>query len=181
LERKTTPRDVESARVRPQTVHQQHQRIEEAFMYTILIAHRDAVFAEQLSSVLRNGGYRVISCPGPWPPVERCIRSEVGYCPLTEGADMMIYDPALTALDAHGERYNLALDSALAHPEIPMLLAWSPAEAPDLGTLRAIRQGAPHVHAAAQRPAALLQQIRGLLAPPSKLPVSSAPNGVTSR
>ena len=61
-------------------------------MYTILIAHRDTVFAEQLSSVLRDGGYRVISCPGPWPPVERCIRCDIGYCPLTEGADLMIYD-----------------------------------------------------------------------------------------
>jgi hypothetical protein len=39
----------------------------------------------------------------------------------------MVYDPLLTALDAHGGRYSLAVDSALAHPEVPMMLAWSPA------------------------------------------------------
>jgi hypothetical protein len=133
-------------------------------MHTILIAHRDIGFAEQLGSVLRSGGYQVIGCPGPWPP-ERCIRGDVGYCPLTEGADLMIYDPRLTGLDAHGEHYNLALASALAHPDVPMLLAWSPADEPDFGTLRGIRNLAPHVHAAAREPRALLRQIRSLLAP----------------
>ena len=39
--------------------------------------------------------------------------------------------PQLTALDSLGQRYNLAVDSARAHPEVPMLLAWSPAEVPD--------------------------------------------------
>jgi hypothetical protein len=134
-------------------------------MYTILIAHRDVEFAEKLGSVLQDGGYRVIGCPGPWPPVECCIRCDVGYWPLTEGADLMIYDPWLTALNRGGERYNLALDSALAHPEIPMLLAWSPADEPDFGTLRGIRNLAPHVHAAARERMALLRQIRSLLAP----------------
>jgi hypothetical protein len=133
-------------------------------MYTILIAHRDIGFAEQLGSVLRKGGYQVIGCPGPWPP-ERCIRCDVGYCPLTEGADLMIYDPSLTGLDPYGEGYNLALASALAHPDIPMLLAWSPADEPDFGTLRGIRNLAPQVHAAAHEPAALLRQVRNLLAP----------------
>jgi hypothetical protein len=134
-------------------------------MHTILIAHRDVRFVEQLGSVLRNGGYRVIGCPGPWPPEERCIRCDVGYCPLTEGADLMIYDPWLTALNAHGERYNLALSSTLAHPEIPMLLAWSQADMPEFGSLCGIHDLAAQVHAAAHEPAALLRQIRGLLAP----------------
>ncbi|MDQ6674597.1 MAG: hypothetical protein M3069_28330 [Chloroflexota bacterium] len=134
-------------------------------MKTILIAHRDVAFAEQLASQLRKGGYRVISCPGPSPPVERCIRCDKGYCPLTEGADLMIYDPLLTALNAQGQRYGLAVDSALAHPEVPMLLAWPSAEAVDLGTLRGIRSLAPQVHAAAPEPAALLRQIHDLLAP----------------
>ena len=134
-------------------------------MYTILIAHRDVAFAEQLGSALRSGGYRVIGCPGPWPPVERCIRCDVGYCPLTESADLMIYDPWLTGLNTEGERYNLALASALAHTDVPMLLAWSPADEPDFGSLRGIRNLAPHVHAAALEPAALLRQIHRLLAP----------------
>ncbi len=51
----------------------------------------------------------------------------------------MIYDPQLTALNARGHRYNLAVESAQAHPEVPMLLAWAPNEVPDVGTLRAIR------------------------------------------
>lgn len=134
-------------------------------MKTILIAHSDEAFAEQLESQLRNGGYRVISCPGPWPPTERCIRGDTGYRPLTDGADLMIYDPLLTAVNAQGDRYSLAVDSALSHPDIPMLLAWSPAEVPEFGTLRGIRNLAPHVHAAANEPARLLRQIHDLLVP----------------
>ena len=55
-------------------------------MDTILIAHRDVDFAEQLGWVY------------PW----------------------------LTSLNAQGERYDVALASALAHPDVPMSLAWSP-------------------------------------------------------
>jgi hypothetical protein len=36
-------------------------------MRTILIAHRDAEFAEKLAAELRYAGYRIIDCPGPWP------------------------------------------------------------------------------------------------------------------
>jgi len=32
-------------------------------MYTILIAHRDIAFAEQLGAVLRNGGYESSVAP----------------------------------------------------------------------------------------------------------------------
>jgi hypothetical protein len=134
-------------------------------MHSILIAHRDVAFAEALASHLRASGYyTVVTCPGPWPP-QRCIRCEKGYCPLTEGADLMIYDPQLTAPDAAGRVHSLAADSALAHPEVPMLLAWSPQSMPDAGTVRAIRAAAPQVHVAAPQPAALLRQIRTLLAP----------------
>lgn len=142
-------------------------------MRTILIAHRDLGIAEQLTAELRQAGYRVVECPGPWPPKERCIRGDKGYCPLTEGADLMIYDPQLTAVDAQGRRYNLAIDSARAHPAIPMLLAWTPHEVPDVGTLRAIRWEAPHVHVAAGTPAGRLKQISRLLAEPK--PVEVAP------
>jgi hypothetical protein len=132
-------------------------------MRTILIAHRDVKFAEHLAAELRASGYRVINCPGPWPPVERCIRCDKGYCPLTEGADLLIYDPQMTALDLEGQRYSLAVDSALAHPDLPMLLAWAPPAVPDAGTLRAIRAQAPNVHVAAHEPLALLHQIHNLL------------------
>jgi hypothetical protein len=133
-------------------------------MRTILIAHRDVAYAEQSAAELRQAGYHVIDCPGPWPPVERCIRCDIGYCPLTEAADLMIYDPGLTALDSHGQRYSLAIDSACAHPEVPMLLAWSADDMPDAGAVRAIRVDAPWVHVAAHTPAARLKQVRDLIA-----------------
>src|SRR5689334_22427096 len=99
-------------------------------MRTILIAHRDTTYAQTLAVALRAGGFRVIDCSGPLPPRERCIRCDKGYCPLTEGADLMIYDPELTALDPENHRYNLAIDSALAHPDVPLLLAWAPDHSP---------------------------------------------------
>jgi hypothetical protein len=133
-------------------------------MRTILIAHRDVAYAAQLAAELRQAGYHVIDCPGPWPPAERCIRCDVGYCPLTEAAELMIYDPELTALDEHRQRHSLASDSARAHPDVPMLLAWSPDDVPDAGTLRAIRADAPHVQVAARTPAARLKQVRDLIA-----------------
>ena len=132
-------------------------------MDTILIAQRDPSFSTALEGDLRSEGYRVISCPGPWPPRERCIRCDKGYCPLTEGADLMLYDPRLTALDAEGKRYNLAVDSALAHPDLPMLLVWPPDQAADLGTLRQIREQVPHVKIGAKTRVALLAQLRALL------------------
>ncbi len=137
-------------------------------MRSILIAHRDVAFSNQLTADLRSAGYHVIDCPGPWPPAERCIRCDKGYCPLTEGAELMIYDPLLTALDAQGKRYNLAVDSALAHPDVPMLLAWGPNEVPDAGTLRAIQAEVPDVRVAAHVPAALVRQIHNLLPPPMR-------------
>ncbi len=47
-------------------------------MRTILVAHRDVTFAAQLAAELRQAGYRVIECPGPWPPKQRCIRCDKG-------------------------------------------------------------------------------------------------------
>lgn len=76
----------------------------------------------------------------------------------------MIYDPELTGADAVGRRYNLAVDSAQAHSDVPMLLAWGPNEVPDPGTLRAIRLDAPQVHVAASTPAGRLKQISQLIA-----------------
>jgi len=133
-------------------------------MQTILTAYRDAGYAGQLATDLRAAGFRVIDCSGPTPPRERCIRCDVGYCPLTEGADLMIYDAHLTALDANGGRYNLAVDSALAHPDVPLLLDWTPENPPDLGTLREIKARAPQVHMAIHDRAALIREIRKLLA-----------------
>ena len=138
-------------------------------MRTILIAQSNISYSNELATELRAAGYHVIDCPGPWPPAERCIRCDVGYCPLTEGADLMIYDPSLTALDEHGERYNLASDSARTHPELPMLLAWPRDEVPDVGTLRAVRSVGPQVHVAAHTGEALIAQIHDLLEEPARV------------
>ncbi len=138
-------------------------------MHTILIAHRDIVFAEELATELRHGGQRVIVCPGPQPP-ERCIRCDKGYCPLTEGADLMIYDPHLVAQDLGGQPHNLALDSALAHPDVPLLLAWPPEAVPEAAVVRDIRMQAPWAHVAAHTGAGILRQIHELL-PEAPAPV----------
>lgn len=140
-------------------------------MRTILIAHHDQSFAEHLAAELHEGGYRVIDCAGPWPPKFRCIRCDKGYCPLTESADLMIYDPELTGLDELGRPYNLAVDSAHAHPEVPMLLAWPQTDPPDVGTLRSIKAEVPQVHVAASEPGARLRQIRELIARCSALEI----------
>jgi hypothetical protein len=133
-------------------------------MQTVLIAHRDPAYAEQLASDLRQAGFRVIDCGGPWPPLERCIRCDRGYCPLTESADLMIYDARLTALDEYGTRYNLAVDSARAHPEVPLLVDWSPDGQPDPNLVRELKETAPNVHAAVRDRAALLEEVKKLLA-----------------
>jgi hypothetical protein len=139
-------------------------------MKTILIAHHDVGFAEHLVSELHSAGsYTVLTCPGPWPP-QRCIRCDKGYCPLTEAADLMIYDPVLAAVDADGVSHNLATESATAHPDIPMLLAWSPSSIPDAGTLGSIRAQAPRVHVAAHDPVALRRQVQGLMAEAATAP-----------
>jgi hypothetical protein len=132
-------------------------------MRTVLIAHHNTAYAEQLADELRGWGYHVIDCPGPLPPVARCIRCDKGYCPLSEGADLMIYDPHLTARDEAGVAHNLAIESATAHPDVPMLLAWSPDALPDNGTLREIRSVAPWVHVAAHTPEALRRQLHDLI------------------
>jgi hypothetical protein len=132
-------------------------------MHTILIAHHDVDFAEELAAELRGGGiFAIVTCPGPFPP-QRCIQCDTGYCPLSDGAHLMIYDPVLTSLDAEGNSHYLAVDSALAHPDIPLLLAWSPDAVPDAGTLRAIHDAAPWVHVASHDRAKLLRQVHELL------------------
>jgi hypothetical protein len=60
----------------------------------------------------------------------RCVRCDVGYCPLTEGADLMIYEAEMTGLDHEAHAQDLALQSALAHPDTPMILVWHTAEEP---------------------------------------------------
>lgn len=131
---------------------------------TVLIAHRNVGFASSLASILRAAEYRAIVCPGPWPPALRCIRCDVGYCPLTEGADAMIYDPDMVALHADGNMYNLALDSSRAHPDVPLLLAW-PEEEPPASVAQVLAQ-APAAILAARGAEPLVAQVRALIGGP---------------
>jgi hypothetical protein len=133
-------------------------------MRTILIAQRDAAFAAKLAVELRQAGYNVIVRPGPVPKRVRCIRCKEGYCPLTEAADLVIYDPHLRVTGRDDQSHLLVVDCAEAHPDVPILLAWSPASVPDVGTLRAIRAQVPWVRLAAQDSDAFLRQIENLLA-----------------
>jgi hypothetical protein len=98
-------------------------------MRTVLIAHRDPAIADSLEADLRHAGYHITTCPGPFPPKVSCIQCDTGYCPLTDAADVLIYDPTLMGLNRAGASQNLAVESALAHPDIPMLVtAFSDAE-----------------------------------------------------
>jgi hypothetical protein len=133
-------------------------------MRTVLIAHQDTDYASRISAGLLEAGYRTITCPGPWPPALRCIRCDVGYCPLTEGADLLIYDPELVARDGEGALHTLAVDTGRAHPDVPVLLAWASEEEP--GIVAAIRAEVPRIGVAAKDPRALAAQVTELVGPP---------------
>ncbi|HLZ26875.1 MAG TPA: hypothetical protein VKV73_06100 [Chloroflexota bacterium] len=131
-------------------------------MRTVLIAHRDPAIANSLEADFRRLGYHITTCPGPFPPKLRCIQCDTGYCPLTDGADVLVYDPTLVALDADGTSHNLAVESALAHPDIPMIaIAFTPAEADAAADVRA---RAPNVVIGAQDRADMLRQVHQLMA-----------------
>ncbi len=122
-------------------------------MKRVLVAQRDRPFAEALERVLQTAGYGVLLCPGPWPPTRRCIRCDVGYCPLTEGADALIYDPSLVAL---------AIWSAREHPDLPLVLTW-PEEGEPSG-VAAIQRRVPWAAVASDGLNDLLTRLDALLA-----------------
>jgi hypothetical protein len=134
-------------------------------MRTILIADSNETFAESLALDLRRAGFNVVDCAGPWPPRLRCVRCDVGYCPLTEGADAMIYQADLTGLDREGRCYNLALDSALAHPELPVFLVWHGESEPRC--VAEILGAAPNAARAPEDRAELVKRLAACTAAPS--------------
>ncbi len=134
-------------------------------MRTILIAQREARFAARLAAVLSAVGYRTIICPGPLPPALRCVRCEVGYCPLTEAADLFIYDPGLVGTTVDGATHRLAVDSSRAHPDVPLLLAWPGDQKPD--DLAEVLAANPNAQLASPEPDSLVQQVWQLVGPPS--------------
>lgn len=133
-------------------------------MRTILIAEPNSDFANTLAQPLVAAGYRVATCPGPWPPECRCIRYDVGYCPLTEGTDLMIYSPDLVGYGPDGPPHLLALDSGLAHADIPLLLAWADDVEPT--GVRIILDAVPSARLAARSADALLAQVEALIGLP---------------
>jgi hypothetical protein len=128
---------------------------------TILMARPESVRASQRFNLLAGAGYNVVTCPGPWPQA-RCARHTMGYCPLTEGADLMLYDPALEGQDSSGQRYKLAIDSGLAHPDVPLVLDSDDPNYPP-AALDAICAAVPGAEVAEREPLALLAQVRRLL------------------
>jgi hypothetical protein len=129
-------------------------------MRTVVIAHRDPAIAAALEADLRETGYHLNTCPGPFPPKLRCIQCDTGYCPLTDAADVLIYDPTLVALDDDGVSHNLALESALSHPDIPMLVTgFTETEAEGAADVMAKAQ---NVVLAAQDRAEMLVQVNRL-------------------
>jgi hypothetical protein len=78
----------------------------EIAMRTVLIAHRDPAIADSFEADLQREGYHINTCPGPFPPTLRCIQCDTGYCPLTDAADVFIYDPTLVGLGAGGTYQN---------------------------------------------------------------------------
>ena len=141
-------------------------------MRTVLIAQADPPFANTLADILSSGGYHTITCPGPWPPALRCIRCDVGYCPLTEQADLMIYDPDLLGYDAQGNPHRLAIESAIEERGVPLLLAWPGADEP-ASVAEVLAKVSTAVLAARDR-AALLDQVRQLIGAPFAAPVLTA-------
>ena len=135
-------------------------------MRTILIAHRDVGYATSLAGTLSSVGYRTIICPGPWPPAMRCIRCDVGYCPLTEETDLMIYDPDLEALDKAGVSYNLAVDSARAHSDVPLVLAWPDGTEPT--KVSYVQTEVPTARIAVRETGAFLKQVAELIGTPAE-------------
>jgi hypothetical protein len=136
-------------------------------MRTIVIAEPDRTFADRLAQPLRTAGYRVATCPGPWPPELRCIRCDIGYCPLTEGADLLIYNPDLLGYGIDGAPHLLALDTGEAHPDVPLLLAWAGEEEPS--SVARILATVPNALRAASDPAPLLDQVKRLIGGPTDL------------
>jgi hypothetical protein len=139
-------------------------------MRMILIAEPDSASADRLATPLIAAGFRVATCPGPWPPELRCIRCDVGYCPLTEAADLMIYNPDLLGYGADGAPHLLALDSGKAHPDVPLLLAWDGDEEPSSASI--ILTQLPSAERAASGSLALVDQVESLIGRPTDLPVA---------
>jgi hypothetical protein len=85
----------------------------------------------------------------------------------------MIYDPHLIAYHDLGNSHNLAIDSALGHADVPMLVAWSSATVPDAGTVRAFRTAVPWVHVASREPRPFRHQLEEFLATTPVTPMRS--------
>lgn len=133
-------------------------------MQTAVIAQRDNPFASALAAALSSAGYRTLLCRGAQPPGGTCVRLEIGACPLTAEAQIMVYEPGLIGLDREGLIHWLAVESARSHPGVPMLLAWQGEDVP--ASAKAVADQAPEVHYAVRDPAGLVRQVRELIGPP---------------
>jgi hypothetical protein len=133
-------------------------------MQTAVIAQRDNRFASAVAAALSSAGYRTLICAGSHPPGGTCTRLELGACPLTDEADVLIYEPGLIGLDREGLIHWLAVESARTHPSVPLLLAWQGEEVP--ASARAVAEQAPDAQFAVRELTGLVEQVRSLIGPP---------------
>jgi hypothetical protein len=74
----------------------------------------------------------------------------------------MLYDPTLEGHDTNGQVCTLAIDSGLAHPDVPLVLDADDASYPQ-AMLDAICAAVPSAVVAERETPALLEQIQRLL------------------
>jgi hypothetical protein len=98
---------------------------------TILMARPESVRASQRFNLRAGAGYNVVTCPGPWPQA-RCARHTMGYCPMTEGADLMLYDAGLQLVGvAPIDEHHLAVRASLQRPAQPDRCCVTPVAGPE--------------------------------------------------
>ena len=62
---------------------------------TVLLVRRDDEGRDLMASWLEDGGFDVMTCPGPVGPGYVCVGERTGRCPLAEGADVVALDARL--------------------------------------------------------------------------------------
>ena len=134
-------------------------------MSNILIAHHDPEYTREVAAALESAGYQATVCTSAWESELTCLRGLLGSCPLTDGADLMIYDPGLTDARIREASGIAALASAEDNPVVPLLLA--PCGHADERGADSIVRDLPTAKIAMDGPAAVVAQVASLIGPAS--------------
>lgn len=129
-------------------------------MTRVLVVQRDHDLAEQYAAWLRQAGFDVILCGGPWPPTYYCPLMATGACSLCAEADIFVYDPWLYVQRDKVSAVELIRELRRAYPHQPVLLTWGqegmPAEVAPLLT-------DPWIREAPNEPPALVEAVKAML------------------